>query len=98
VVHSLDGVAEVQGDAGSFSEGDAVVDRLAEEVLVGEVEALGAAGARAVQGELDGVKEGGLAAAIDAADEHGGPVLALPLNGGEVEDLLAVVEAEVAQA
>jgi hypothetical protein len=54
--------------------------------------------ARAVQGELDGVEEGGLAAAVDAADEHDGPVLALPLDRGEVEDLLAAVEAEVAQA
>jgi hypothetical protein len=82
MVHSLDDVAEVQGDAGAFGQGHAVVDRLAEEVLVGEVETLGAAGARAVQGELDGVEEGGLAAAVDAADEHDGPMLALPLDRG----------------
>jgi hypothetical protein len=96
VVLAVGGVTEGEGDADPFGFGDAVVNGLAEEVIVGEAAALGAAGAGPVQGELDGVEQGGLAAAVDAAEEDDGQVFAAAACGGEVEDLPAAVQAEVA--
>lgn len=48
------------------------IDALIEKFVVGQVAACGALGALAVEGEADGVHEGGFAAAIEAAAEDNG--------------------------
>src|SRR5262249_33215426 len=58
---------------------------------------LGAAGARPIEGELDGVEQRGLAAAVDAAKEDDGTMASLHGRGREVKRLLAAKEAEIAE-
>jgi hypothetical protein len=90
-------MAEAERDLGPLFRRNAVVDRLPQEVLVGQVGTLGAASPRTVERELDGVKQRRLAAAVDAAEEENRPIASVAVDRLQVKNLVAMEEAEVSQ-
>ncbi len=80
-------VAERDRDPRPFAPADAVVDRLAEELVVREVGPLRAPGPRAVEGKLDRVEQRRLAGAVGAAeqDDRPHPRVARAGHGRQVE-------------
>ncbi len=95
VVLTIGSVLKRQLHAGAFTAVDAVVDGLAQEVVVGQGRPFGAAGPAAVESQLDRIQQGRLAAAVDAAEQDDGQVLAAAPPRRQGEDLLATEQAEV---
>ena len=93
------GIPEGERDAGPFALVDAVVDRLAEELVVRQAGPLRAARTRPVKRELDRVEQRRLAGAVDPAEQHDPPRARVARCGqrSEVEGLFAAEEAEVPQ-
>ena len=92
------GVAERERDARPLAPGDAMVDRLAEELVIRQVGPLRAPGPGAVERELDRVEQGRLAGAVGAAEQDDRPHPATAARAAAPgRSLLAAVEAEVPQ-
>src|SRR5207248_2038207 len=88
---AIDHVTEGKGQAGAFRRVDRVMDRLDQELFVGQAGAFGAARPWAIEGELDSVKEGGFAAATDAAEQDNGPGGAVALHRRQLESLPGIM-------
>lgn len=94
---SIGRIAERQRHAGSLAPVNAVVDGLAQEVIVSEVRPFRAPGPAAIQGELDRVEEGRLSSPVDAAEQGNGQMSSIAATGCQIEDLLTAEKAEIAK-
>ena len=95
---ALGGVAEAQSDRCAFARLQAVMNALAEKLLIAQRAALGAQGPRAVEGKLNGVQDGRFAAAVDAAQEDDRRVFAASPRRREIKGLLAAIEAVIRES
>ena len=80
-----------QGEAGAFAGIGAAMDAVAQVVAIGQAAAVGEPRLGPVEGQLDGIEQGGLAAAVHAAEEDNGA----SGRGAKVGLLPAAVDAEV---
>ena len=99
VLFPAGGVAEDERDPCPVALTDAVVDRLAEELVIREIRPLRASRADTVERELNRVEQRCLAGPVGAAkqDDRAHPGIAGRGEWSQVEGLFAAVEAEVPQ-